>query len=138
MTLIVPDQGEQILLDAGLGKTAATALTLRLYSNNQSPMHGDTEADYTEVAGGGYVPIPLTAGDWTTTPGSPTSSVQPLQTFTFSGPTNAPGTVYGYYITNAAGKLIYAELLAAPFTPANNLDTVAVTPTITLGSISGD
>ena len=58
--------------------------------------------------------------------------------FTFTGATNAPGTIYGYYLTNAAGKLIYAERLAAVFSPANNGDTVKVTPTMTFGSVSGD
>ncbi len=137
-TLVVPDQGEQILLDAALGKAAATTLTLRLFANNHTPAHGDTESNYTEASGGGYAAIALTAANWVTTPGSPTSSAYPASTFTFTGAIGGTGIVYGYYITNAAGKLIYAELLAASFTPANNGDTVVVTPTITLASVSGD
>lgn len=138
MTLIVPNQGEQINLDAATGKAAATAWTLRLFSNNYTPIASTTEADVTEVAGGGYAAIPLTAANWTTTPGAPTSSAYAAQTFTFTGVTNAPGTVYGYYITRADGKLIYAERLPAAFTPASNGDSVVVTPTITLGSVTSD
>jgi hypothetical protein len=136
--LVVPNQGEQIALDAATGKIPATAWTLRLYSNDYTPVAGTTEANVTEVAGGGYAAIPLTAGNWVTTPGSPTSSAMAAQVFTFTGATNAPGSVYGYFLTNAAGKLLYAERLAAVFVPANNGDTVSVVPTIALGSVVSD
>lgn len=137
-TLVVSDQGEALLLNAAIGKTAATTFTLRLFANNHTPVHGDTESNYTEAAGGGYAALALTAASWTTTPGSPTASVYPLQSFVFTGPLTTNPIVYGYYITNAAGKQIYAELLAAPFTPLNNGDHVDVTPRLTLGSVSGD
>lgn len=138
MSLVVCDQGEELLINAALGKTAATQFTLRLFANNHTPAHGDTESNYTEAAGGGYAAIALTASNWTTTPGSPTSSAYPQQTFTFTGALTTNTTVYGYYITNAAGKLIYAELLSVAFVPSNNGDTVKVTPTVTLASVSGD
>lgn len=138
MTLVVPNQGEALALNAATGKANATAWTLRLFSNDYTPVAATTEANVTEVAGGGYAAIALTAGNWVTTPGSPTSSAYPEQTFTFTGATNAPGTIYGYYVTNAAGALVLAERLAAVFTPASSGDTVKVTPTITLASVSGD
>lgn len=138
MTLVVPNQGEQIMLDAATGKTAATAWTLRLFVNNHTPVNSDTEAQYTEAAGGGYAAIALTASNWVTTPGSPTSSAYPQQTFTFTGALTTNPTIYGYYVTNAGGKLLYAELLPQPFTPANPGDNVQVTPQLTLGSVSGD
>lgn len=137
-TLVVPDQGEQIMLDAATGKTAATTWTLRLFANNHTPAHTDTEANYTEAAGGGYAAIALTASSWVTTPGSPTSSAYPAQTFTFTGGLTTNATVYGYYITRADGKLVFAELLAATFTPSNPGDTVSVTPTATLASVAND
>jgi hypothetical protein len=136
--IIVPNQGEQLNLDAATGKTPATAWTLRLFSNDYTPVAASTEANLTEVAGGGYAAIALTASNWVTTPGSPTSTTYPQQTFTFTGATNAPGTIYGYYITDNNGKLIFAERFAAFFTPANNGDTVKVTLVLTLGSVSGD
>lgn len=138
MTLVVPNQGEALALNAATGKTAATQWTLRLFSNNYTPINSTTEAAVTEVSGGGYAAIALTAASWATTPGSPTSSAYPEQTFTFTGATDAPGTIYGYYVTNAAGALVFAERLAASFTPASNGDTVKVTPTLTLASVSGD
>lgn len=138
MTLVVPNVGEVVALNAITGKTAATTLTLRLFSNNHTPGASSTASDLTEVAGGGYSAIALTAASWSTTGGSPTSSAYPEQTFTFTGATDSPGTIYGYYLTNAAGTLVLAERLAATFTPAANGDTVKVTPTITLASVSGD
>lgn len=138
MSIIVPDQGEQINLDAATGKTAATQWTLRLFANNYVPVHGTTEANVTEAAGGGYAAIPLTAANWVTTPGSPTSSAYPAQTFTFTGALTTNAVIYGYYITNAAGKLIYAEVLPAPFTPVSNGDNTVVVPTITLASVTSD
>lgn len=136
--LTVPNQGEQILLDAATGKTVATQWTLRLYSNDYSPVAGTTEANVTEVVGGGYAAIALTAASWVTTPGSPTSSAYPECSFVFTGATSAPGTIYGYYVTNLAGALVFAERLAAVFSPAANGDSVAVTPTLTLASVTSD
>lgn len=137
-TLVVPNQGEQIMLDAATGKTAATQWTLRLFAINHAPANGDTEANYTEAVGGGYAAIALTAANWVTTPGSPTSSAYPQQTFTFTGALTTNPSVYGYYVTRADGKLIYAELLTAAFTPANNGDNIQITPRVTLASVSGD
>ena len=138
MSLTVPNQGEVLMLEAALGKANASVYTLRLFSNNHAPANTDTEANYTECAGGGYSAIALDASLWVTTPGAPTSSSYPEQTFTFTGATNAPGNVYGYYITNESGQLVMAEQLAGVFVPANNGDTVKVTPNITFGSTTND
>lgn len=121
------------MLDAVTGKTTETALTLRLFSNNITPSNTDTEASYTEVAGGGYAAIALTAASWVAaTVASPSSTSYAQQTFTFTGATTAPGTIYGYYLTNAGGKLVYSQTLTAGvFTPAVNGDNVKVTPVLT-------
>jgi hypothetical protein len=139
MALVVPDVGENLWLNAATGKTNATAWTLRLFTVISPALDGDTEAaDVTEASGGGYSAIALTAANWTTTPGSPTSSTYPEQTFTFTGPLTTNPDVLGYYVTNAAGALVFAEMLGAPFTPTNNGDTLDVTLNITLASITGD
>lgn len=137
---VIPDEGEAVALAAWLGKMAAAVpLTLRLFSNNHTPAHGDTVASYTEVTGGGYAAFALTAANWVITPGSPSSAAYAAHLFTFTGATTAPGTVYGYYITDNNNKLVTAQLLnAPPFTPAVNGDIVGVTPTITLASITND
>ena len=138
-TLVVPNGGEVILIDAATGKTAATAWTLRLYTVI-SPALGNASvvANFTEATGGGYAAKSLTAASWVTTPGSPTSSAYPLQTYTFTGALTTNPNILGYYVTRANGDLVYAEPLAAQFTPANNGDTLDVTPIITLASVTSD
>lgn len=139
-SLVIPDEGEVVGLKAWLGHTAAaTPLTLRLFSNNHTPAHEDTNASYTEVAGGGYAAFALTGGSWTIVAGSPSTASYAAHSFTFTGATNAPGTIYGYYITDNNSKVIVAQLLTSPpFTPVNNGDAVVVNPQITLASVSND
>lgn len=131
MALVVPNQGEQIALEAFVGKTAGQNLVLRLYTNDVTPGETNTEATYTEASGNGYAAITLTAANWTVTPGAPTEAAYAEQTFTFTG---ALGDVYGYYFTQVtSGKLVWAErFTGAPFNIANNGDQIKITPKITL------
>lgn len=139
-TLVVPNEGEVVAIKAMLGHTAAaTPLTLRLFSNNHTPANSDTNASYTEVAGGGYAAFALAGASWVVTAGSPSSASYPVHSFTFTGTTTAPGTVYGYYVTDNNNKVILAQLLTSPpFTPTLNGDSVVVVPQITLASTSND
>lgn len=139
LVLVVPNAGEAIMLDAITGKTPATTWTLRLYTVI-SPALGNASvvANFTEAAGGGYAAKALTAANWVTTPGSPGSTAYPLQTFTFTGALTTNPNILGYYITRADGSLVYAEPLAASYTPANNGDTLDVTAILTLGSVTSD
>lgn len=129
MALVVPNQGEEIALAAFLNKTAPQDLTLRLYTNDYTPVEGTTEANVTEASGSGYAAKALTAANWTIA-GDPREASYPEQTFAFTG---ALGNVYGYYLTqNTSGKLIYAErFTGAPFNVAQNGDEIKVTPKIT-------
>ncbi len=131
MALLVPNQGEQIGLEALVGKTAGQNLVLRLYTSNTTPGETDTEATYTEASGNGYSAITLTAANWTFTAGNPSNVAYAEQTFTFTG---ALGNVYGYYFTQVtSGKLVWAErFTGAPFNIANNGDQIKITPQITL------
>lgn len=95
-------------------------LTLKLFSNNVTPAEGNTAASYTEVAGGGYVAKTLVAANWTITSGDPTTGTYAAQDFAFTGPTNAPGTIYGYFIVDGSNVLRGEERFGAgvvPFTP---------------------
>ncbi len=130
MALLVPNQGEQIALEALLNKTAPQNLTLRLFTNNYTPVETTTEADVTEASGSGYAAVALTAASWTVTPGAPSDAAYPEITFTFTG---ALGNVYGYYITqNTSNKLVYAERFSnGPYNIQNNGDQIKITPHIT-------
>jgi len=130
MALVVPNQGEQILLDAFTGKTAGQNLGLGLYTSTTTVAETDAETTYTEASGNGYAAITFTAANWTTTPGAPTNTAYAEQTFTFTG---ALGNVYGYYFTQVtSGKLVWAErFTTAPFNISNTGDQIKITPQIT-------
>lgn len=131
MALVVPNQGEQIALEALVGKTAGQNLVLRLYTNDVTPGETNTETTYTEASGNGYAAKTLTAANWTFTAGAPSNVAYAEQTFTFTG---ALGNVYGYYFTQVtSGLLVWAErFTGAPFAIANNGDQIKITPQITL------
>jgi hypothetical protein len=134
MGLVVPDTLETETLNNVLG----SPLTLKLYSNNKVPAGGDNAAAYTEVAGGGYASKPLTLANWNIVAGAPSAATyNALQQWTFSGPTNAPGTIYGYFVTrNSDGKLMWAERFPAgslPFSPIAG-SNIRILPKFTVGS----
>ena len=106
------------------------AFTLRLYGNDKTPADGDVSANYTEIAGGGYANKPLTFANWTITAGAPSLAVYAGQTWIFTGAINAPGTIYGYYVTrNSDGKLLFASRFPSanvPFVPVNGSKIVVL------------
>jgi len=134
MSLVVPDIQELEVIDTFL----TPALTMRLYSNNATPDHASTASSFTEISGGGYTGKALTFANWTITAGAPTQAIyNSAQTFTFTGATDAPGTIYGYYVTrNSDGKLMWAERFPSavvPFSPVAG-SIIRLLPTITVES----
>jgi hypothetical protein len=108
-------------------------LTLHLYGNNVVPAKGDTIGSYNEIVGGGYAAIPLTYASWTITAASgstPTRATHASVDITFTGPINAPGNIYGYYVTDANGDLFGSERFSdtvVPFNPVLN-SRIRITP----------
>lgn len=98
-------------------------LSLRLYSNNKTPTNLDTASSYTQVVGGGYVVKPLLFAGWAISAANPSIAIHSSQSWTFTGVTNAPGTIYGYYVVrDSDGKLMWAERFPTslvPFVPIN-------------------
>jgi hypothetical protein len=133
MTLIVPNAREVAIMTEFL----TPSLTLKLYSNDVTPDGTKVAGDFTEVSGGGYTSFPLTFANWTIVGGAPTVCTYPIQGWGFTGPTSAPGTIYGYFITRVSdGVLMYAERFpggTVPFTPENG-SIIRVTPKITCES----
>ncbi len=134
MTLIVPNARELVILTDFL----TPDLTLKLYSNDRTPAGGDVAADYTEISGGGYTNKPLTFANWGITAGAPTVGLyNAVQEWIFTGATDAPGTIYGYYITrDSDGVLMWAERFpsgSVPFTPVNG-SIIRVLPRIEVES----
>lgn len=132
-TLLVPDEGEVELLKFALGVKAQENQVLVLFASNTTPAEGDTVSTYTAAAGGGYADINLTGSSWTVgTSGGVSTASYAQQTFTFTGALTTNPTVYGYLVkSTTGGKLLFAERLTSSFTPANNGDTVKITPQLT-------
>ncbi len=135
MSMVIPDALEVEVITTLL----TPALTLRLYSNNVTPVGTNAAASFTEVAGGGYANLPLTFAHWGITSGNPSVAIyDSTQTFTFTGVTNAPGTIYGYYVTrNSDGKLMWAERFASglvPFSPIAG-SVIKILPRFTADSV---
>ena len=137
--LTVPDSAEAHFLEALTGRTPQSALTVRLYTAVSPAIRPGTVAGHVvEAAGGGLVSQPLTAANWTTTPGTPGRSWYTKLTFTFSGPLAGGAALLGYYVTRADGALQWIEPMPVPFTPATNGDSIDLTPVLTLGSLTHD
>lgn len=128
MALLMVNQGEVILAEAMLNKTAPQDLVLRLFKNDKTPADSDTESGYTEADFTGYAHQDLTASSWVVTGGAPTTCAYPQVTFTSTaGSQNQP--VYGYFLTQVtSGKLMWAERFTdGPYTIVNNGDAIKVT-----------
>jgi|SRR5678816_1030305 hypothetical protein len=119
MGFIVTDALEVEVLNTLLN----TPLSLRLFSNNFTPIGTMAIGSFTEVAGGGYAAKPILFAGWTIVSGVSRATFSPLQQWTFTGPPSGPGTVYGYYLTRDSDSRVYlAERFSAalvPFNPVN-------------------
>lgn len=131
MAGVLVNQGEQIMLEAFVNKTAPQPLRLKLYKNNITPAETDIESTYTEATFTGYADIALTAATWTTSGTAPTAIDFPEQSFTSTANQTAQ-LIYGYYYTQqTSGKLTAVERFAdGPYSIANNGDVIKVTPHI--------
>lgn len=136
--IVLADEGASVLL--GILFTAATQeahMHLKLFATNTTPAHDMTTATFTEAAGGDYAAKTLactsSGTDWTVNANDPRDVTTAEQTWTFTGALTTNGTIYGYYVTNAAdNKVLWAQLFDATFTPANNGDQLKLTPKLQL------
>lgn len=118
VTLKVPDASEAILLGyirAGLGATCV----LRLFVNDHVPADADDETDYTEASFPGYAPVTLTSWGLVTTAAGTAQIAHPAASWTRSAGGGAGDQVYGYYVTDAAGDLLWSERDPAAPVPMN-------------------
>ena len=135
MAMVLADVGAAKVLEAYFNNSWPTSkdLTLKLFVNDVTPDDTYVAGDLTEAADGGYAAKTLTNGSWTV---SKVSNIEQAayaqQTWTFTGALNGGATVYGWYIVDDDGTLIFAERNSVSFTPAVSGDTIKVTPTIQL------
>lgn len=136
MAMIFEDLGSAKLLGAFFNNTwpgTTKDLTLKLYVNDVTPSTSgaDTAATFTTAVGGGYADITLTNGSWTVSAvGGVRQAAYAQQTFTFTGPLTTNTIIYGYFVVDHDGDLIFAERAGSTFTPTNNGDTYKVTPIV--------
>jgi hypothetical protein len=82
---------------------------IRLYTNNHTPTVDDVAADYTELAAGWYAPFALSG--WTpaiyVAPHAITSPTP--ASWTNSDAPGADVVVYGYFVLDSNGDLVWAE-----------------------------
>ena len=129
MSLLAPEVG----LAAVLNFTVNQTLHIHLFSNDHTPVSGDTVSSLTEVSGGGYAVENLTFANWTVGGGAPAVAIyNSFITWTFTGATDAPGTIYGYYITTSDDlTLLWEERFSSVFTPETDAE-IRIKPRITL------
>jgi hypothetical protein len=131
MAFLVPNEGEETLLEIIVNKTAQSDLILRLYTNNYTPIETSTYSSFTEISGYDYGAITLTGGSWTVgqSVGESVASYD-QQTFTM---TSGPVVVYGYYLTKGTSKCILAERFTnGPYNVPVEGGPIKVTPKIKL------
>lgn len=133
MALLVPNAGENLLLQYALNKGTPENQVLKLFKSNTTPGETDTAGTYTEATFTGYTSKTITGSSWSVTPGAPTEAAYAQQTFTSSADQSSE-SVYGYYVVGGtSGTLLWAERFSnGPYAIANNNDSIAVTPKITL------
>jgi hypothetical protein len=131
MTIKVPNNGEEAMLKDALGLTTPANLTLKLYTNNYTPVDASTASSFTEMTGQSYAAKTLSMGSWTeSSVAGVATAVYPVQTWTFSA--GGPTTIYGYYVVGADGIIRWAEKFAAPFIAEFSGDAIVLTPQLTL------
>jgi len=133
MDLVFSSTGARLILGAALNGTPIGDLKLKLFTNDITPDYDTIASDFTEAAGGGYAAKTLTSGSWTL--GLSKNIAQATyadQYFTFTGQLTLGASIYGYFVTNLAGELIYSQRGDAFVTPANPGDYYQVVSSVLL------
>ena len=125
MAIVVSNSGEVEMLTLLL----AGNLTYHLYSNDYTPVEGSVVGNFTEATLAGYSAETITGGTWTIgTTDNITSGSNDDIDFILTG----AGTVYGYYVTNGDGDLMWSERFTSEGTFTSEGGSITITPLIIL------
>jgi hypothetical protein len=130
--LVLVNNGEGLLLNNFLNKSAPQDWRMFLFKNNITPAETDTIATYTKSTFTGYADKNLAASAWTVVEGAPSSASAAVQTWTSTADQTAE-SAYGYGFQQQTSNVLgWAERFnGAPFTIQNLNDNIQVTPQIT-------
>lgn len=115
--VVVTSQGAQWFGNLMLGINVYAQMRIRLFTNLHLPTCEDTLLNYTELVWNGYSGLILSPNTWNLDAvGSCASEYSyPLLTWVLQPGGGAPQTVFGYYVSNLTGLVLWAEAFAAPF-----------------------
>lgn len=109
MALVVLDQGSLILLNQLISNLFNVELTLCLFQNDHTPTEGDDNSDYVEADFDGYLAVGVDSWTPPYLNGANKAETDEInRTFTQTG-TGVTNDIYGYYVKNSAGDIIWAE-----------------------------
>lgn len=136
MALVVPNAGELELLDKML-KDALSAdedYILKLFQNDYTPDQTTATGSLTEANFTNYAAVTLTRAGWndavTVSNKAESSYGSAAQSWTCGASGN---TIYGYFVENPGGTVLWAERFAVSRVLANG-DVLNLTPKFTLNS----
>ncbi len=98
-------------LHAQLVAILASTWRVKLFKNNLTPTGANVATDFTEADFRGYADDAV--GAWTVTGPNGTAGVH---SFTADGGIAGPQTIYGYYVVDSGGALVFSERFGASIT----------------------
>lgn len=121
--------------------TGGKNLYLNLYINNETPTFNSISTDFTVCPSeAGYSRKTLTCGSWTITMETGADGYAKgeyaAQTFTFTEALTGDAVVYGFYISDEDGDVIWAEDLPTPITPVSGGVSIIIIPNIYLAAVT--
>ena len=134
MTLKIPDASELTLLGYLRTQFNGVACRCRLFQNDRVPADGDTAASYQEANFTGYALQNAQSWSAPASSGGAAQMTHPTLTWVV-GTVGVGNLVYGYYITDNAGVLLWAERDPNAPVPMNaSGNSYAITPAFTFHS----
>jgi hypothetical protein len=130
MAGILCDEGISDVNALLVAAMVAAGYQVGLFTNNHTPVYGDTLGSFTEASFGGYARNNLASPTNTGTSGNINLETFAASTFNPTG-TGLPVTIYGYFIVNSgASRLTGAELFTVPITISIAGQALNVTPSL--------